>query len=56
MARIFGSVIQCSNIEFEATASEDPLGLELLVPTLEYRTDFTLILGSDFIGRYVISN
>ncbi|MDR1400041.1 MAG: LCP family protein [Treponema sp.] len=56
MARIFGSVIQCSNIEFEKTASDDPLGLELLVPTLEYRTDFTLILGSDFNGRYVISN
>ncbi|MDR1326577.1 MAG: LCP family protein, partial [Treponema sp.] len=56
MARIFGSVIECSNIEFEATVSEDPLGLELLVPTLEYKTDFTLILGSDFNGRYVISN
>ena len=56
MARIFGSVIQCGNIEFEATTSEDILGLELLVPTLEYTTDFTLILGSDFNGRYVISN
>jgi anionic cell wall polymer biosynthesis LytR-Cps2A-Psr (LCP) family protein len=50
MARIFGSIIQCNNIEFEPPASDD-MGIQ---QTFEYRTDFILILGRDFNGRYVI--
>jgi anionic cell wall polymer biosynthesis LytR-Cps2A-Psr (LCP) family protein len=51
MARIFGSIIRCNNIEFEPPVS-DELGIQ---QTFEYRTDFILILGRDFNGRYVIN-
>ena len=52
MARAFGEIIRCRNIYF------DPLGLieaemGFNIHNFEFRSDFTLILGRDFNGRYV---
>ncbi|MDR2245977.1 MAG: LCP family protein [Treponema sp.] len=50
VARIFGEIIRCTNILSEAAAPED---VNMGLHPLEYRSDFTLIIGGDFNGRYV---
>jgi anionic cell wall polymer biosynthesis LytR-Cps2A-Psr (LCP) family protein len=55
MARYFADIIRCENIRIETPARENLEG-ELALQSLEYRSDFTLILGRDFNGRYVTRN
>jgi anionic cell wall polymer biosynthesis LytR-Cps2A-Psr (LCP) family protein len=53
MVQIFADVIRCGNIRYEAPedrAEEDA------AQNYEYRSDFTLIIGRDFNGRYVTGN
>jgi anionic cell wall polymer biosynthesis LytR-Cps2A-Psr (LCP) family protein len=51
-ARALGAIIQCNNIRFEALSS-DSMELDMNLQNYEYRSDFTLIIGKDFRGRYV---
>ncbi|GHT92887.1 LytR family transcriptional regulator [Spirochaetia bacterium] len=53
VVKTFGEVIRCNNIRSEASVDilESP-DIELNIQNLEYRADFTLIIGSDFNGRY----
>ncbi|MCL2069691.1 MAG: LCP family protein [Treponema sp.] len=52
MVRRFGDIIRCTNIRFVSHAPESPdMDFDFEIP--EYRSDFTLILGRDFNGRYV---
>ncbi|MDR2070987.1 MAG: LCP family protein [Treponema sp.] len=54
VVRIFAETIRCTNIRSEAVAPEElDIGLNLGLQNLEYRSDFTLIIGRDFNGRYV---
>jgi hypothetical protein len=54
MARTFGDVIRCRNIRFDAQGAEDiEQEITINMQNLEYRSDFTLIIGKDFDGRYV---
>jgi anionic cell wall polymer biosynthesis LytR-Cps2A-Psr (LCP) family protein len=53
--RNFAGIIRCTNISFEAINRDNPEE-ELLMQNLEYRSDFTLIIGRDFNGRYVVGN
>jgi hypothetical protein len=54
IVRTFADIIRCKNIRFEALTPEViELGIEIDIQNLEYRSDFTLILGKDFDGRYV---
>jgi anionic cell wall polymer biosynthesis LytR-Cps2A-Psr (LCP) family protein len=55
MAKNFAGIIRCNNIRFEAQ-NRDALEDELALQNLEYRSDFTLIIGRDFNGRYVTGN
>jgi anionic cell wall polymer biosynthesis LytR-Cps2A-Psr (LCP) family protein len=48
----FGEIIRCENVRSEAPVLEDP-GAEMGFQNFEYRSDFTLIIGRDFDGRYV---
>ena len=52
MASTFGDVIRCTNIRFDSPelANTD---LDINLQNFEYRSDFTLIIGKDFNGRYV---
>jgi len=52
MARNFGDVIRCSNFRFDSPDSANP-AIDLNIQNFEYRSDFTLIIGKDFNGRYV---
>jgi anionic cell wall polymer biosynthesis LytR-Cps2A-Psr (LCP) family protein len=52
MAKIFGDFIRCDNIKVEAPVRDDPEP-DLNLQNFEYRSDFTLIIGRDFNGRYV---
>ncbi|GHV78524.1 LytR family transcriptional regulator [Spirochaetia bacterium] len=45
MAKIFGEVIRCRNIRSD-------IDVDIQIPNLEYRSDFTLIIGKDFNGRF----
>jgi anionic cell wall polymer biosynthesis LytR-Cps2A-Psr (LCP) family protein len=45
--------IRCGNILVEGSSRESP-ELDMNIRNFEYRSDFTLILGKDFDGRYVI--
>jgi anionic cell wall polymer biosynthesis LytR-Cps2A-Psr (LCP) family protein len=49
-AKTFGGIIRCGNILTE-TPVQDNQDTEL---NLDYRSDFTLIIGKDFDGRYVL--
>ena len=51
-ARQFGDLIRCSNIRFDSPDSEDPAA-DLNIQNFDYRSDFTIIIGKDFNGRYV---
>jgi anionic cell wall polymer biosynthesis LytR-Cps2A-Psr (LCP) family protein len=54
VAKIFADIIRCTNIRSEAPMVEDlDLGLNLDFQNLDYGSDFTLIIGRDFNGRYV---
>ena len=55
MAKNFASIIRCINISFEAQNRDNPED-EFAIQNIEYRSDFTLIIGRDFNGRYVIGN
>jgi anionic cell wall polymer biosynthesis LytR-Cps2A-Psr (LCP) family protein len=52
MAKEFAEIIRCRNIRREAFIDDDP-GNEMTVRNLEYKADFTLIIGRNFDGRYV---
>jgi anionic cell wall polymer biosynthesis LytR-Cps2A-Psr (LCP) family protein len=52
MAKTFADIIRCGNIRLEDPVPENPEG-ELDIQHFEYRSDFTLIIGRDFNGRYV---
>lgn len=54
VVRNFADIIRCRNIRSEVSAPESlELGIEIDIQNLEYRSDFTLIIGRDFNGRYV---
>ena len=55
MVRNFAGIIRCTNISFEAVNRDAPEE-EQIMQNLEYRSDFTLIIGRDFNGRYVVGN
>jgi hypothetical protein len=55
VARNFADIIRCTNINFEDHSGDNPEG-EFAMQDLEYRSDFTLIIGRDFNGRYVVGN
>jgi len=55
VVRNFADIIRCGNISFEAPVRDNPEE-ELVLQSVEYRSDFTLIIGRDFNGRYVIGN
>jgi anionic cell wall polymer biosynthesis LytR-Cps2A-Psr (LCP) family protein len=48
----FASIIRCDNILFEAVSLENP-ELDMNLRNYDYQSDFTLIIGRDFDGRYV---
>jgi anionic cell wall polymer biosynthesis LytR-Cps2A-Psr (LCP) family protein len=50
MVKTFGDVIRCGNIRTETPVNSEP---DLSSQNFEYRSDFTLIIGRDFNGRYV---
>jgi anionic cell wall polymer biosynthesis LytR-Cps2A-Psr (LCP) family protein len=54
MVRTFADIIRCRNIRFDTQAVESlEMGIEINIKNLAYRSDFTLIIGKDFNGRYV---
>jgi anionic cell wall polymer biosynthesis LytR-Cps2A-Psr (LCP) family protein len=56
VAKIFAGIIRCTNIRSEAPVVEDlELGLNIDFQNLDYGSDFTIIIGRDFNGRYVTS-
>jgi anionic cell wall polymer biosynthesis LytR-Cps2A-Psr (LCP) family protein len=52
-ANAFGDIIRCGNIRPESPMVENPEA-EPEFQNFEYRSDFTLIIGRDFDGRYVL--
>jgi anionic cell wall polymer biosynthesis LytR-Cps2A-Psr (LCP) family protein len=52
VAKAMAEVIRCTNIRSESPLP-DPLEMEINAQNFEYRSDFTLIIGRDFNGRYV---
>jgi anionic cell wall polymer biosynthesis LytR-Cps2A-Psr (LCP) family protein len=53
-AQIFAEIIRCTNLRSEAvTPAELDIELNTGLNNLEYRSDFTLVVGRDFNGRYV---
>jgi anionic cell wall polymer biosynthesis LytR-Cps2A-Psr (LCP) family protein len=52
MVKILGDIIHCKNIQVENQQNAN-MEMEMTMQNLEYRSDFTLIIGSDFNGRYV---
>ena len=55
MVQNFAGIIRCNNISFEARDEEGPEG-DMATQSFDYRSDFTLIIGRDFDGRYVTRN
>jgi anionic cell wall polymer biosynthesis LytR-Cps2A-Psr (LCP) family protein len=55
MVNNLAGIIRCSNIASESQMRDNPEE-EFALHYLEYRSDFTLIIGRDFNGRYVIGN
>jgi len=49
MAKNFAEVIRCRTIRTETRE-----GVDGAAPTFEYKADFTIIIGKDFNGRYVV--
>ncbi|MDR0555274.1 MAG: LCP family protein [Treponema sp.] len=55
VVKTFADIIRCKRIRSETASSENmTLDIEMNPQNLEYRSDFTLIIGKDFNGRYVI--
>jgi anionic cell wall polymer biosynthesis LytR-Cps2A-Psr (LCP) family protein len=52
VVKTFGDIIRCGNIKTETPVRDDPEA-GLTIQNFEYRSDFTLIIGRDFNGRYV---
>lgn len=52
VVKTFGDVIRCGNIRTETPVPVNPEP-DLNTQNFEYRSDFTLIIGRDFNGRYV---
>ena len=50
--RAFSDIVKCQNIRSEVPVT-DSLDMEFSPQSFEYRSDFTLIIGRDFNGRYV---
>jgi hypothetical protein len=56
VVKTFADIIRCKNIRAETPLRENTEG-EMSIQNFEYRSDFTLIIGRDFInGRYVSGN
>jgi anionic cell wall polymer biosynthesis LytR-Cps2A-Psr (LCP) family protein len=55
IVKTFAEVIRCENIRYESS-DIDALEIEpdMNLQIFEYKSDFTLILGRDFNGRYVV--
>jgi len=51
-AEIFAGIFRCKIINKESSPRDISEGMQ----NVEYRSDFTLIIGRDFNGRYVIGN
>jgi anionic cell wall polymer biosynthesis LytR-Cps2A-Psr (LCP) family protein len=51
---VFADTIKCQNIRYESKISEMDEGP--IVRNLDYKADFTLIIGKDFNGRVVTGN
>jgi anionic cell wall polymer biosynthesis LytR-Cps2A-Psr (LCP) family protein len=51
-AESFAGIIRCKNIIKENSGRESPEAMQ----NIEYRADFTIIIGRDFNGRYVTGN
>ena len=56
MARNFANIIRSNNIVFEIPDQDMFMYGELALQHTELRSDFTLIIGRDFNGRYVVGN
>jgi len=52
VVRAFGEVIRCDNIRYD-TPNYAQEGMEFFIQNYEYQPDITLIIGSDFNGRFV---
>ena len=52
MAIAFGDIIRCSNIRFDAPDQQN-VEDDFIIRSFENRSDFTIILGRDFNGRFV---
>jgi hypothetical protein len=52
VARSFGELIRCTNIQFDSPIQANP-EIDLEMQNFEYRSDFTVIIGRDFNGRFV---
>jgi anionic cell wall polymer biosynthesis LytR-Cps2A-Psr (LCP) family protein len=55
VAKIFAGIIRCGNMRDETPFQDNPEA-EFGIQSYEYRSDFTLIIGRDFNGRYVTGN
>jgi len=55
MVKAFADIIRCTNIrrEFEMSEGQD---IESDIQNVDYKSDFTLIIGRNFNGRYVTGN
>jgi anionic cell wall polymer biosynthesis LytR-Cps2A-Psr (LCP) family protein len=53
VVRTFAEVIRCDNVIQEIPPPDDMGGPGLNLQNYEYKSDFTLIIGRDFNGRYV---
>jgi anionic cell wall polymer biosynthesis LytR-Cps2A-Psr (LCP) family protein len=51
-AEIFAGIFRCKNIIRENSGRDSPEAMQ----NVEYRSDFTFIIGRDFNGRYVTGN
>jgi anionic cell wall polymer biosynthesis LytR-Cps2A-Psr (LCP) family protein len=49
--RAFSSIIRCQNISYDILEAPDEAVID--IHNFDYRSDFTLIIGRDFNGRYV---
>jgi anionic cell wall polymer biosynthesis LytR-Cps2A-Psr (LCP) family protein len=47
----FADIIRCQNIDYDVLG--EPEGGDINIQNFDYRSDFTLIIGRDFNGRYV---